>query len=343
MLSRLRNDFQLAILTLFGACAVLGVTPFAFYRFATGNRVAGSIDLSIVACIALAVLHAWRSGNAHRAASFAMAASLVGCLAIATLLGVSGLFWMYPTLLANFLLVGRRQAGIASVLALGFLALHGGAFASPVQAWMFLSSAAVVVLFAFLFAHRTESQRQQLESLASHDPLTGACNRRAMERELRDAIDANRRDAVPFGLVLLDLDHFKRINDQHGHDAGDRVLVEFATLARLATRKSDRLFRFGGEEFVLLLPGAGRGDLAEVAEKVRRRVAAQLRCGDQGVTVSIGAAALQPGETWHAWLSRADMALYRAKAEGRDRVVVADDAAAPRVRVAAGDEAAQPA
>jgi diguanylate cyclase (GGDEF)-like protein len=103
------------------------------------------------------------------------------------------------------------------------------------------------------------------------------------------------------------------------------VLVAFARLATGAVRKADRCFRFGGEEFVLLMPASGVADLRAIDASVRRRVAEELRCREHCVTVSIGAAALRPDEDWQAWLARADAALYRAKAAGRDRTVIDED------------------
>ena len=323
MLARLRNDFQLGILSLFGLCAVLGVTPFALYRFASGNVLAGGIDLGIVLAIAAGVGYAWATGRTRVASQFAVVTSLLGCAAIATLLGVSGLFWMYPTLLASFLLVGHRFAGAASVAALGYLALQGGAFVSSLEALMFITSASIVVLFAFLFALRADTQRQRLQRLATHDPLTGAFNRRTLEDELDRAIALSRRHGSPLGVAVLDLDHFKRVNDERGHDAGDRVLVAFVDLVRRLGRAEDRLFRVGGEEFLLLMPGMHPEALHDTADALRRAVASHLRDGAATVTVSIGAAALAAGESRRAWIARADAALYQAKAEGRDRVVLA--------------------
>jgi len=323
MLGRLRSDFQLGILSLFGLCAVLGVTPFAVFRFATGNTLAGSIDLGIVLAIVVGVLYAWMTGRTRGASHFAVVMSLLGCAAIATLLGVSGLFWMYPTLLASFLLVGHRFAGGASVAALGYLAFQGGAFVSSLEALMFIASSSIVVLFAFLFALRTDTQRQRLERLATHDPLTGAFNRRTLEDELDRAIAWSRRHGSPLAVAVLDLDHFKRVNDERGHETGDRVLVAFAELVRLHGRAEDRLFRVGGEEFLLLLPGMHPDGLQEAADALRQAIAMGLSDGTRAVTVSIGAAALAAGESRRAWTARADAALYAAKAAGRNRVVVA--------------------
>jgi diguanylate cyclase (GGDEF)-like protein len=187
---------------------------------------------------------------------------------------------------------------------------------------MYVASASVTCVLALVFAWHTALQREALEKLASRDPLTGAPNRRAMTRELHIAAEAFRRHRVPVGLLVMDLDHFKRINDELGHEAGDRVLVDFARLVQSRCRAGDRLFRYGGEEFVLLLPGT-RGDaLRPLADELRRAVAHGLRADGREVTVSVGGAALQPGEDNNRWLARADAAMYQAKREGRDRVVV---------------------
>jgi diguanylate cyclase (GGDEF)-like protein len=201
---------------------------------------------------------------------------------------------------------------------------------------MFLVSATVSGLIAFVFASRTERQRNELETLATLDALTGMPNRRAMESELQVAVEQFRRAGAEVGLAMLDLDHFKSVNDLHGHEAGDDVLVEFAHLVRASIRKADRCFRFGGEEFVLLMPATGASGLQAIDESLRERVAAELRCRGECVTVSIGAASLHPGEDWQAWLARADAALYRAKAEGRNRTVIDDSAPAPSIRAVVG-------
>jgi diguanylate cyclase len=320
--NRLRSDSQLAIITSFGACAVFGILPFAAYRFVQGNSVAAVVDLLIVGSILIAMTHAWRSGDRIRASLLLAATNTAGCLASAAVLGLPGLFWIYPALLGNFLLLKRGHAALLTAIALLFLTIQGTAYESTVQLAMFLVSASAASLIAFVFASRTENQRQALETLATLDSLTGVLNRRAMEQELQIAVEAHRRDRSAYGLAMLDLDHFKRINDEHGHEAGDEVLVGFAELMRRSTRKVDRCFRFGGEEFVLLMPATNCAALRGIDANLRSRIAAELSYNGVAVTVSIGAAALRPGEDWQGWLARADAALYQAKNEGRNRTVV---------------------
>lgn len=322
MLHRLRNDFQLALVTLFGACAVFGILPLAVYRFLNGQLIVGIVDTVMVSLIAAGVVYAWRTGDTRRTGLVIVVVTTVGGVMVSTILGVEGLFWMYAVILANFFLAGRRLAVALTAAALFGLVVHGGPFDNFAQSISFLLSALVVSLFAYTFAARTETQRIGLESLATRDPLTGTDNRRAMEHELLMAVESARRSGASYGLAMLDLDFFKRINDQHGHDAGDRVLIAFADLVRRSTRKLDRLFRFGGEEFVLLLPGADTRALDHVTRQLMSRFAGELVGPSGPVTCSMGAAVLRPGEDWPSWLARADAALYRAKQGGRNRVEI---------------------
>jgi len=160
----------------------------------------------------------------------------------------------------------------------------------------------------------------QLQALATRDELTGALNRRAIMAALEEALQAGAAPTV----ALMDLDHFKQVNDSHGHLVGDGVLRRFVVSAIRALRSHDRLGRYGGEEFLLLLATGERDTAAAIAERVRRVIAAEPWCEvapGLRVTVSIGLATAAPGESAEQLLQRADDALYRAKAAGRDRVL----------------------
>ncbi|MCE7032323.1 diguanylate cyclase [Lysobacter sp. GX 14042] len=321
MKPRLSADFRFALMVLFGGLAVLAITPFAVYRFASGQLVAGLVDVLIELVIVAIVAYAWRSGNMDRAGLLASLATSAGCVAVGTVGGLAGALWLYPVLVANFLLAGRMTAiaiSAGAVLAM----VSGDSLGDWPARGSFAASAIVLSVFAWLFSNHSEQQRLHLERLAGRDPLTGALNRRGMDGELQAVIAAAGRDGAPAGLAVLDLDDFKQVNDRHGHEAGDGVLVQFAELVRRATRASDRLYRTGGEEFVLLMPGADAATLARIARGLRRAVRDQVRCGGEPVTVSIGATPVRPDDSVASWYARADRAMYRAKREGRDRAVV---------------------
>ena len=158
--------------------------------------------------------------------------------------------------------------------------------------------------------------------LMHSDSLTGLGNRRYFESRLDEAISYAARHRHPLSLAMADLDHFKRINDTYGHEGGDRALQAFADVLLRLTRREDVVARFGGEEFLVLLPETGGDRAAAFAERVRIATSELEVLGDDHrITVSIGVAELEGGESGESMIKRADEALYEAKAEGRDRVV----------------------
>ena len=191
---------------------------------------------------------------------------------------------------------------------------------SPAQTWFVTSYAFCMLLVGIGVAlMATEKLRTEFEHLASHDSLTGALTRRAFLDACHQELERARRKDRPTSLLLMDLDHFKAINDTYGHQAGDRVLVDFVARVNALLRRPDHFGRFGGEEFVALLPETALSEAHVVAERIR----AGIESGGQqpGCTVSIGIATTAPGETnIDTLLTRADEALYRAKAAGRNRV-----------------------
>jgi diguanylate cyclase (GGDEF)-like protein len=165
---------------------------------------------------------------------------------------------------------------------------------------------------------------EQLERLAHHDELTGTLNRRSIMQLLEDERQRMERTGQAFGIALLDIDHFKRINDGHGHVVGDEVLRRFAQRVAAEMRHTDRLGRYGGEEFLMLLT-ATTDDAAALAaaERVRRGVAGDdwaAVAPQLAITVSAGIGVCRGGESIEQLLQRADAALYRAKHDGRNRV-----------------------
>jgi diguanylate cyclase (GGDEF)-like protein/PAS domain S-box-containing protein len=160
--------------------------------------------------------------------------------------------------------------------------------------------------------------QQELEYRANFDPLTGLLNRLPFEQLLEQEQYRLDRYGSPASLVMFDVDHFKAINDRCGHQTGDAVLRELATVAKPRLRDTDTLARWGGEEFMLLLPETGATGAARAAEGLRRAVAEHAFPGEEPVTISLGLAELTPGESQNDLVRRADAALYDAKAAGRN-------------------------
>ena len=179
----------------------------------------------------------------------------------------------------------------------------------------------VILSGALVESDRTHRRRSTL------DPLTGLFNRNALEQRLSE-LDGQPCDplaGMSHAFLLCDLDHFKLVNDQHGHAAGDAVLQDVAYTMRAALRAGDSIYRVGGEEILVMLPGAGHADAVEIAERLRIAVRERRPAGVE-VSLSIGVAVADPGHVdCEDLLARADAALYAAKAGGRDLVYVDSD------------------
>ncbi len=182
------------------------------------------------------------------------------------------------------------------------------------------------LLSALLYPMRNALLYRAATQSALRDPLTDTGNRIAMDQTLQREIDMSRRHLQPLSLLMLDIDHFKQINDTHGHSAGDDVLKAVAASIKGQLRNVDMVFRFGGEEFLILLSNTGREAAAMVGERLRFAAQAKDYLADGKLielTVSLGCATLLPGESVESLLRRADSALYVAKREGRNRLAMA--------------------
>ena len=187
-----------------------------------------------------------------------------------------------------------------------------------------------LALVSFYFRRASTIAERRMESMAHTDPLTGLLNRRSMEQRLREAAHGFQRTGRAFSLVMADVDRFKRVNDLHGHATGDRVLRAVADLFGERLRGHDAVARWGGEEFLLLLPETDLPAACEVANRLRAAAEARLSnvagLGDS-VTLTFGVAVFDRPMRVDACLKQADEALYAGKAEGRNRVVSAAPAA----------------
>lgn len=168
-----------------------------------------------------------------------------------------------------------------------------------------------------------EERVQMLHQRATQDPLTKVANRAEFDRVLAEFVDTHLREGAPCSLIICDIDHFKKINDTHGHQAGDEALVSFASVLRSCCRPGDLVARYGGEEFVMLCADCDNATATRRAEEVRRTIAAtpQSMLGGRCITASFGVTEIQAGDTPETMLRRADRALLQAKDHGRNRVV----------------------
>jgi diguanylate cyclase len=326
LVRRTEGDLRLATVVAVAVIVIVCLLPFAAYRAATGQWGPAAVDLALMAGVAAIAGFGWRRRDASTVAPVLALFVSIGCVAAGEIIGITSMFWTPAALLGNYLLLPRRPAmALSLAVVAGQALLYHDHLPGLLSAASFVVTSLMVLGAAHVAASLVDAQRLALEGQASRDPLTGVDNRRAMEQALTAITVADGAGT----LALLDLDHFKRVNDLHGHDAGDAVLVRFAQIVRATVRRSDRFFRIGGEEFVLLLPEVDRAGTRRALEKVLGEVRAALRSPGGAVTVSIGAAERRPGETASQWLARADAALYEVKHHGRDGLAFARDPQTP--------------
>lgn len=273
------------------------------------------------------------------AAAFVIAGPARGVtLPILAIILMFGIFGLTTRQMLGVLVYSLVAFGVAS----GVVAARDEPDYPPVVAAAYVGMVVVVLLSSTFLTTRVQSTREhlrrqkaelaqaleQIRQLATHDDLTGLLNRRAMLDRMQLEQHRSLRSGSPLLIAQLDIDHFKAVNDTHGHAAGDLVLQSFADTVRRNVRDTDVLARWGGEEFVLLLCDTPAADAVALMERLRQAVQAmQVPVPQSGgpitVTVSIGLARHTPADPLAGTLERADQALYAAKAGGRNRVVPA--------------------
>lgn len=186
----------------------------------------------------------------------------------------------------------------------------------------FLLSSIGLSILTFYISSLFEDNQKSLAELSLRDALTGVYNRRFLDDCLQDAIDMSCKDKNEFCLLMLDIDHFKKINDTYGHGFGDQVLSECAKAIQSILRSGDIIARYGGEEFVIILFSDAKINYANVAERIRQSISSLRFKNDLTVTVSIGVTKFLTGDTIESLLNRADRGMYNAKKAGRNRIVI---------------------
>ena len=317
------SDFRSYATHWIALAALVLITPFTLNNVA---HVRLGLAVSSASIVAILVLNAWCSrGGRHgpRVTLLTLVPAMTVFLAMSiSVQGTIGLLWCYPAVLALYCMLPERWAWGTNAALLATLLPIVARTIEPPLAMRGAATLLAVSLFAAILVRVITAQQTRLRERAVTDPLTGLLNRHALTPAIERAIARGVEEGVPMTLLVLDIDHFKRINDGHGHEAGDTVLRELGALLRCRLRAGDTAFRLGGEEFLVLLHGAPEREARRVADALREEIGASELLTGRTITASVGLATLGAGETRDRWMRRADSALYRAKRDGRDRVVV---------------------
>ena len=319
-----RRSIEHYLPLILSAAGALGVMPFAVIRVMSGEWLVAIIDAIIIVGFLVLGTFVYRTRNV-RAANIAISfLCVVGVLTTVYVAGPRQILWAFPAIVAVFYLLRPTEAVVVAVLLLFALIPATLPADDSFQTTSTLITLVVTGAFAYAFSIITQRQRVKLLQMATKDALTGAGNRRALEGKLQNAVNNFQRASTPVSLLLIDLDHFKKVNDRHGHAAGDEILRSITEIINLRIRVTDSLYRIGGEEFVVVLDGQDLHRAAHLAEQLRTLIEANELVPDHSVTISVGVAELKTGESGYDWLHRADEALYRAKRSGRNAMNIAD-------------------
>jgi diguanylate cyclase (GGDEF)-like protein len=330
--------YKLVIVLMVSAAMVTGL--FILGTLSAVNPISPTHQKSMIFfTISTTVLWFWLRGHPERFLPIGWAYEILTLWeAISSLLYVSvdelRLLWFFTNVPGVFILLGKRAGWLITLGTMLSLAL-GNSYLERPYSPNAIATALFCLLYLGIFFHtyvdrtfsyfsRMREYNDRLHKMASHDPLTQVLNGRAYYSACEQQIAQSQRNGQPFSLLFFDLDHFKAINDTHGHAAGDEVLRVVAQTLGEQLRRSDLLGRIGGEEFSIFLPETPIAGALQVAENLRLAVQqCHPRIGDTvlHITASIGVASRSPeAQTMHAIQQRADEAMYKAKKAGRNRV-----------------------
>ncbi len=320
---RLKTDVDFTLVLALAVLTIVAVVPFLIWRLLRGEHLAAAAD-SVVVIVAIATLiHVWRGGDGYRyGVGIAVSASAT-VIAQSLINAGSGIFWTYAVIVVNALLLkSQRFAVLLSGSMIFVVGLFGDHLATDFMRISFMVTSVLTMIFAWTFTTRHMLLQEQLKLMALQDPLTGLGNRRAFQNEIASMVQTLEKTGMPCGLAVIDVDKFKAINDSRGHEYGDKILRRLGALLNRKLRSTDHVFRMGGEEFVVLMPGATEEVLRTRMDQLRSAVEAGIGQSPGDVTVSIGIASWRRGDDETSWMMKADAAMYAAKRNGRNRVVV---------------------
>lgn len=307
-----RSRQEIVLLTL-TACGFFGVFPFCLIRFWRGEFAIAVFDLLISIGVLSMFTHVWRTRRVTAANHIVSAISISGAITTVALNGPAQAYWAYPAaILIYYLQPHRRALVLALILSVSVVVLVVWQV-DVLRGIEIFATLAMTNIFAFIFAKTVGEHGEHLEYLAGTDVLTQTGNRRSLIERVDKVVAAQRRAPRVVSMIMLDIDHFKQVNDRFGHPAGDAVLVHTAQAVKRRLRASDTLYRYGGEEFVAVLVGTGGDGAMRLAEELRAMLAELDVLDDWTLTASFGVAEYREGENAESWLHRADRALYAAK------------------------------
>ena len=319
------RSLEMSIMYWISSVTIVVISGFAVYRWQTDDRGGAAINTLIVSMVALVLLLGRYPRHSGLAIKLFGLTTCSAALLSSLLVSNNGLLWALLVLLVNALTQSRRWALCLNTIVIVVLTAATQLYDSLLQQVSWTTVAILITSFAQLSMDQLREQRQLLATQANVDPLTGASNRRLMQKHFQELASGRRAGERSATLMVFDLDKFKEVNDQHGHETGDRVLIDFVRSVHASQRADDGFYRMGGEEFVMLLRGMDEATARSYLPGLQQRLTGQVKTPSGTVEFSSGVATLRKGEDWSHWLARADRALYTAKNSGRNQLLFCED------------------
>lgn len=315
-----RSEKEKIILAICGILAIV-IVPFAVVRYTTGETAAAVLDTALILGIGTVFTYVYFTGKTLVPGYIASAMFLLGTIGTIYIKGSSQVHWAYPSLVVIFYLLNPRIAFIIGSMAILAIIPALSDAESVVHKAKMLLTLFVNLICAFIFANVTNTQSLELKRLMRKDPLTQVGNRGAMEQAIKTVFANYQQSAKTCSALMVDIDHFKNINDTYGHQVGDEILRKVADIIDGNVRLSESVYRYGGEEFLVLARNMEKADAQHLAERLRQKIESADFTNGIKITISIGLSELGDEHDVDAWLRQADQAMYAAKRRGRNRVV----------------------
>jgi diguanylate cyclase (GGDEF)-like protein len=315
---RSAEELIIFLMCLLSLCVLL---PFSLIRFIQGDYIVASVEALGVLANATFLAHVYRTGKTVAAGVILAIIMFLGISIIIILQGPASLHFLYPAIVASFIIIRPHIALAFCLASSAVVAVQITPQISLSETIIFILASSICIFFSYASAVIRSKQRDKLFELSSRDGLTGCGNRRAMDESIEAAIRLHQRNNIDVSLLIIDLDNFKQVNDHRGHAVGDQILRNVSAVVLSRIRTTDSIFRYGGDEFVVLLPNSNLERSIELAEKLRALVEEQGQNNQTSVSISLGVAQYQQGQSAIQWLSNADSMLLQAKREGKNKVL----------------------
>lgn len=316
-----KRTTQTKLILIVSFIAVISIIPFLIYRIVEENWFMVVLNSVIVIGMSLIFIYVYKMNEAKWASVFLVIVVLSGGLFSFYVNDSNAIYWIYPSMMATFFIVKPRHGFIINFVVYFIYLPRLVTTYDVIQIGIISISVFLTNIIAFSFSEGQRNQAEKLRRLASEDYLTKTGNRRALDVKLKKIHKTLKNHDNFASLILLDLDHFKRVNDEHGHLIGDGVLVEITTLLKEQINDRANIFRYGGEEFIVVCEKKGVTEAFGFAESFRKNVKNNIKVAGKPVTISLGVAEYNKEESIDEWIHRVDLALYQAKNQGRDRTV----------------------